>query len=171
MKVTSFKNFILRGNVIDLAVGVIIGAAFNKITSSLVQDIVMPPINIVLTKVSFSNWFIVLKRAHPDDHYNTLQEATKAGAITLNIGNFITVLTNFLIIAFCVYLIILIMSKLQTALSSADDIQTKATTRPCPFCCSCVSQEAIKCPSCTSDLPPYSKKQVAINNKELPLED
>lgn len=165
MKVTSFKNFLLRGNIIDLAVGVIIGAAFNKITTSLVQDIVMPPINIILSQVSFSNWFFVLKKGRVGDHYNSLSEAAKDGAITVNIGNFITVMTNFIIIAFCVYLIILVMSKVKESLSDADDREVKSKTKACPFCRSCIDLMATKCPNCTADIPPANADSPPVNNR------
>jgi len=147
-----FKEFILRGNLIDFAVGVIIGAAFSKIINSLVQDIIMPPINLLLVKVNFANWFLVLKNGTPQGPYLTLEEASKAGAVTLNLGVFINALANFIVIAICVYLIIVVVSKIKTALTTKEDKESKATVKDCKYCYSSINIKATKCPNCTANL-------------------
>lgn len=139
-----FKEFALRGNVVDLAVGVIIGGAFGKIVSSLVNDIIMPPIGLLLGKVDFSNLFITLNGGD----YTTLAQAKEAGAITLNIGMFLNTVVDFLIIAFVIYLLIRQMN----TLNKGEKAPTPPTTKTCPFCISNVPAAATRCPACTSEL-------------------
>lgn len=138
-----FKKFALRGNMIDLAVGVIIGGAFNGIVTSLVNDLLMPVFSIFTGKLDFSNWFLALD----GNVYTTLEQAQTAGAATLNYGNFISGVINFVIMAFIVFLLVKGMNHLN---------QTKEpeapTTKKCPYCQSEISIEAVKCPHCTSDL-------------------
>ena len=140
-----FKAFAMRGNVVDLAVGVIIGAAFGKIVSSLVNDILMPPLGLILGKVDFSNLFITLGSGH----YASIAEAKAAGAPTLNYGLFINNIIDFLIVAFAVFLLVRQINKLQPA-----PPPPPPTTRPCPYCLSEIPLAATRCPHCTSQVEP-----------------
>lgn len=138
-----FKAFVMRGNVLDMAVGIVIGAAFGKIISSFVEDILMPPIGLLLGRVDFSNLFISLT----GQAYATVAAAKAAGAPTLNYGLFLNTILNFLILAFAIFLLIRQMSRWQ----SPAEVPAP-TTRDCPFCCTAVSLKATRCPHCTSDL-------------------
>ena len=143
-----FREFVMRGNVLDLAVAVIIGAAFTKIVNSMVEDIIMPPIGLVLGKVDFSNLFLVLRdgtKAAPP--YATLAEAKAAGAVTWNYGVFFTNVVTFLIVAFVVYLMIRSVTRLGPKKADAP-----ATTKECPHCLSKIPIKATKCAFCTADL-------------------
>lgn len=147
--INEFKSFAIKGNVIDMAVGIIIGAAFGKIVDSLVKDIIMPPIGLLLGNVDFGNIFIVLKHGagDPDAHYATLAAAQQAGAVTINIGSFINVAISFLIIAFSVFLLIKGINKLKEAPQPQP-----ANTKECPYCFSSISLKATRCPHCTSEV-------------------
>ena len=145
-----FKDFILRGNVVDLAVGVIIGAAFGTIVTSLVNDIVMPPIGLLLGNVDFSDLFLALKdgvkAAGP---YATLADAQAAGAVTINYGLFITKLVSFLIVAFVVFAMVKAVGRMRRE----DKVpETAPTTKECPHCASVIPLKATRCPNCTSQL-------------------
>lgn len=142
-----FKEFAIRGNMMDLAVGVIIGGAFNSLVTSLVDNIIMPLISIVAGKLDFSNWFIALD----GNHYSTLAEAQKAGAATLNYGTFISGFINFLIMAFVVFLIVKGMNTLRSKVEKPAEPETP-TTKICPYCKTEISIEATRCPHCTSEL-------------------
>jgi large conductance mechanosensitive channel len=142
-----FRDFAMRGNVVDLAVGLIIGAAFGKIVTSLVNDILMPPLGLVLGKVDFSNLFINLS----SQHYATLAEAKQAGAATINYGLFINTLLDFVIVAFAIFLLIKQINRLQ-ALHKKEPAAAAPTTKSCPFCCTSIALQATRCPSCTSQL-------------------
>lgn len=133
-----FKEFAMRGNVIDLAVGVVVGADFGRIVSSLVDDLVMPPLSLVTGNINFSDKVLVLKQA-----------TEGAKAITLNYGNFITVIINFLIVAFAIFLLVKQINRLQRKGSEAPP---DPTAKNCPFCYSSIPLKAIRCPQCTSDL-------------------
>ena len=138
-----FKVFILRGNVLDLAVGIIIGGAFGKIVSSFVNDILMPPLGLILGKVDFSNLFINLSgKAYP-----TVAAAKAAGAPTLNYGLFINSIIDFLIVAFAIYLMIVQVNRLKQKPEEAPPV-----TKECPFCISTIPIKAVRCPNCTSSL-------------------
>ena len=137
-----FRDFAMRGNVVDLAVGIIIGAAFGKIVSSLVNDILMPPIGVLLGKVDFSNLFLNLS----GQHYASLAEAKAAGAATLNYGVFINNIIDFLIVAFAVFLLVQQVNRLTKKPEGAP------TTKECPYCLSQVPLKATRCPQCTSQL-------------------
>lgn len=139
-----FKEFAMRGNVIDLAVGVIIGAAFGKIVSSLVQDVIMPPIGLVLKGVDFSNLFITLKGPHLDH----LAEAQKAGAVTVNYGVFLNNVIDFLIVAFCVFLLVQQVNRWTKKPQPA----APPTTKECPQCAMMIPIKAKRCPDCTSQI-------------------
>lgn len=140
-----FKEFAIKGNMIDLAVGVIIGGAFNSIVSSLVNDIIMPILSLFTGKLDFANWFVALD----GNTYTTLAEAQEAGAATLNYGNFISGVLNFLIMAFVVFVTVRSINKLK----KEEAVPTKApATKKCTFCKSDVPLEATRCPHCTSML-------------------
>lgn len=141
-----FKEFAMRGNVMDMAIGVIIGGAFGKIVSSLVSDVLMPPIGKLMGNMDFTNMFIVLGGGH----YETLQEAKDAGAATINYGLFAGTVIDFIIVAFVVFLVVKQINKAkkkEVAVAPA-----APTTKECPFCISQVPINAVKCPSCTSEL-------------------
>jgi large conductance mechanosensitive channel len=141
-----FKEFVSKGNVMDLAVGVIIGAAFGKIVASLVDDIVMPVVGLLLGKIDFSNLYINLSGGT----YASLAEAKKAGAATLNYGLFINVMIDFLIIALVIFMMVKWVNKLRRpALAPAP---AAPTTKDCPFCFSAIPIKAVRCPACTSEL-------------------
>jgi len=139
-----FKEFAMRGNVIDLAVGVIIGAAFGKIVSSFVQDIIMPPIGMLLKNVDFSTLFIALDRKH----YDTLTDAQKVGAPTLNYGLFLNNIIDFLIVAFCVFLLVQQVNRW----TKKPEPVAAPTTKDCPQCAMSIPINAKRCPHCTSQI-------------------
>jgi large conductance mechanosensitive channel len=149
--VKEFREFILRGNVLDLAVGVIIGVAFGAIVNSLVSDIIMPPIGLIVGNVDFSNLLIVLKEGVPPGPYLSLADAQAAGAVTVNIGLFINQLINFLIIAIVLFLVIRSFNRLKSGFDKPK--ATDSTTRECPYCISTIAIKATRCPNCTSELP------------------
>jgi large conductance mechanosensitive channel len=143
-----FRDFIMRGNVIDLAVAVIIGAAFTKVVNSLVDDIIMPPIGLLLGKVDFTNAFVVLREGtKAPAPYATLADAKAAGAATLNYGLFISTIVTFLIVALVVYLMIKSITRLGPKKADAP-----ATTKECPYCLSKIPIKATKCAFCTAEL-------------------
>src|SRR3954469_7178435 len=139
-----FKEFAVRGNVLDLAVGVIIGAAFGKIITSLVDDIIMPPIGLMLGKVDFANLFIDLS----GKHYPSVAAAKAAGAPTINFGNFLNSVLNFLIVALGVLLIVREINKMR---GGEEKHKAEAVVKECPYCLSSVPIKATRCPHCTSE--------------------
>ena len=148
--VAEFKKFILRGNVMDMAVGVIIGGAFQTIVNSLINDIIMPVISLATKGVDFANWFIALD----GKEYATLQAAQDAGAATINFGTFISAILNFLIMAIIIFLIVRSINKVSDKFKNEEEAAPAApTTKVCPFCKSEISIDAVKCPHCTSDIP------------------
>jgi large conductance mechanosensitive channel len=143
-----FRDFIMRGNVIDLAVAVIIGAAFIKIVNSLVEDIIMPPIGLLLGNVDITNLFLVLKEgAKAAAPYATLADAKAAGAVTMNYGLFLSSIVTFLIVAFVVYLMVRSITRL-----GPKKVEAAPTTRDCPYCLSKIPLKATKCAFCATDL-------------------
>jgi large conductance mechanosensitive channel len=140
-----FKEFAMRGNVLDMAVGTIIGAAFGQIVNSFVQDVLMPPIGRLVGHVDFSNLFLNLSSTH----YDTMAAAKAAGAATLNYGVFLNTVINFLIVAFAVFLLVRQVNRLMPKPAPAP-----AATRDCPYCLSAVPAKATKCSQCTSELRP-----------------
>jgi large conductance mechanosensitive channel len=142
-----FREFAIRGNVIDLAVGVVIGAAFGKIVTSFVNDVLMPPLGLLLGRVDFSNLFLNLS----SQHYATLAEAKQAGAPTLNYGAFINTVIDFAIVAFAVFLLVQQINRLTRRRDAA---APAPTTKPCPYCLTAVPLAATRCPACTSQLEP-----------------
>ena len=139
-----FKEFAMRGNVLDMAVGIIIGAAFGKIVGSFVEDLLMPPIGRLIGRADFSNLFISLS----GQHYDTLAAAKAAGAATVNYGMFANTVINFLIVAFAVFLLIRQVNRLKKQPAPAP----APTTKECPFCFSAIALKATRCAHCTSDL-------------------
>ncbi|HZD54977.1 MAG TPA: large-conductance mechanosensitive channel protein MscL [Candidatus Aquicultoraceae bacterium] len=144
-----FKAFAMRGNVVDMAVGIIIGAAFGAIAGTLVSDVLMPPIGLLLGNVDFSNLFLVLKEGTTAGPYATVAAAREAGAVTLNYGLFVNAVVNFLIVAFAVFFVVRGMN----ALKEKEEAPAAApTTKECPHCLSTVPLKATRCGYCTSDL-------------------
>ena len=144
-----FKEFALRGNVIDMAVGIIIGAAFGTIVKSLVDGVIMPPIGLLLGGVDFTNLFALLKAGSPAGPYASLADAQAAGAVTVNYGVFINSVVSFLIVAFVMFLLIQGMNRMKREEETPPD---EPTTRECPYCLSTVPIKATRCAHCTSEL-------------------
>ena len=147
-----FKEFAIKGNAIDLAVGVIIGAAFGSIINSLVKDVVMPPISLLTGGLDFSNKFIILRAAKDGSTaFNTSADAVKAGAITWNYGNFISLVVNFLIVAGAVFLLVRGINKMRGA------TEKEPTSKECPACAMKIPVKATRCPHCTTELTEANK--------------
>jgi large conductance mechanosensitive channel len=143
-----FKAFALRGNVLDLAVGIIIGAAFGTVVKSLVDDVIMPPVGLALGGVDFANLFVLLKpglKAPPP--YATVADAQAAGAVTINYGNLFNNVVTFIIVAFAVFLIVRMANRLKP-----QDADAAPATKDCPYCRTAIPVGATRCPHCTSDL-------------------
>src|SRR5437879_12420841 len=140
-----FKEVAVKGNAIDLAVGVIIGAAFGGIVNSLVKDILMPPIGLLIGGLDFSNKFLILKDAPSGGVFNTPADAAKAGAVTWNYGNFITLIINFLIVAFCIFLVIRAMNRWK------QPKHAEPVTKDCPACAMTIPVKASRSPHCTTE--------------------
>jgi large conductance mechanosensitive channel len=149
-----FRQFIMRGNVIDMAVGIIIGVAFGAIITSLVADVIMPPIGLLVGDVNFSNLFVVLKEGTPPGPYTALADAKAAGAVTINYGVFIITIVSFIIIAFAVFLIVRYVNRLRREMEApkVEAAPAEPTTKECPFCFSTINIKAKRCPNCTSEL-------------------
>lgn len=146
-----FKEFAMRGNVIDMAVGIIIGAAFNQIVNSLVNDVLMPPIGLLMGRVDFSNLYINLSGGT----YESLAKAKEAGAATLNYGLFINAVINFLIVAFAVFLLVKGINTARRLAEKQKEEQAPApSTKECPYCYTAIPIKAKRCPHCTSQLEP-----------------
>jgi len=144
-----FKEFAMRGNVVDMAVGIIIGAAFGTIVKSLVSDIIMPPIGLLLGNVDFTNLFGVLKEgAKTAGPYASLADAQTAGAVTINYGVFINTIISFIIVAFAVFMVIRSVNRLK----KEEEVPAEPTTKDCPYCLTSISIKATRCPNCTSKL-------------------
>jgi len=143
-----FKEFAVKGNAIDIAVGVIIGAAFGSVVTSLVKDIIMPPIGLLTGGLDFSNKFVVLKAAKDGSTaFNTPADAIKAGAVTWNYGNLITLVINFLIVAFCIFLLVRAINKMKRPKPNGEPV-----VKDCPACTMSIPIKATRCPHCTVDL-------------------
>ena len=142
-----FRDFAMRGNVVDLAVGVIIGAAFGRIVTSFVNDILMPPLGLVLGRVDFSSIFINLSGTH----YDSLAAAKAAGAATLNVGSFVNAVIDFLIVAFAIFLLI---KQINRFMPKPPPPAAAPATKDCSYCLTAVPLKATRCPSCTSQLTP-----------------
>src|SRR5215472_1787686 len=147
-----FRDFAMRGNVVDMAVGIIIGAAFGAIVKSMVDDMIMPPIGLMLGNVDFSNLFVVLKEgAKEAGPYASVAAAHNAGAVTLNYGLFINTVISFLIVAFAVFMLVSGMHRMQQKLEKPQP-GAEPTTKECPYCFSTINVKATRCPDCTSNL-------------------
>ncbi len=144
-----FKKFAMRGNVIDMAVGIIIGTTFGVIVKSLVSDVIMPPIGMLLGKVDFANLFIILKEGKIAGPYASLAGAQEAGAVTVNYGIFANTIVNFIIVAFALFLIIRVINKIK---AQEEALPAEPTTKDCPYCLSRIPIKAIRCSHCTSEL-------------------
>ena len=144
-----FKKFAMRGNVVDMAVGIIIGGAFGTIVKSLVSDVIMPPVGLLLGGVDFADWFITLKEGATAGPYATVAAAKEAGAVTLNAGLFINSLISFLIVAFAVFLLIKGMNSLQ---KEEEEPAAEPTEKDCPHCFTAIPIKATRCPHCTSEI-------------------
>jgi large conductance mechanosensitive channel len=143
-----FKKFAIKGNALDMAVGIIIGAAFGTIVSSLVGDIIMPPIGLILGNIDFKNLFVVIKHGPHPGEYPTIEAAQQLGAVTINYGRFINNIVTFLIVSFSVFMLI----KLLGSFKKAEEPAPVPETKDCPFCTTKIPVKAVKCPSCTADL-------------------
>jgi large conductance mechanosensitive channel len=152
--IKDFKNFITRGNVVDLAVGIIIGAAFGAIINSLVKDIIMPPIGLLLGNVDFANMFAVIKEGAVAGPYVSLADAQAAGAITINYGLFINTLVSFLILAAVIFFVVVRpIARMNARQKAAAPVAAAVpTTKECPYCFSSIPIKATRCPNCTSEL-------------------
>ena len=144
-----FREFAMRGNVVDMAVGIVIGASFGAIVNSFVADIIMPPVGILLGNVDFSGLFVILKEGKVPGPYGTLAAAKAAGAITLNYGVFINSIISFLIIVFSVFLLIRNINRFRR---KEEAPAAAPVTKECPYCLSAVPLKAVRCPHCTSEL-------------------
>ncbi len=144
-----FKEFAMRGNVLDMAVGIIIGAAFGTIVNSLVQDVIMPPIGLLLGNVDFSNIFIVLKEGKVAGPYASVAAAKSAGAISINFGVFVNTIISFILVAFAVFLLVKTINRLRR---QEEAPPAAPTTKDCIYCFSKIPIQATRCPNCTSEL-------------------
>src|ERR1700722_12531058 len=138
-----FKEFAMKGNVLDMAIGIIIGAAFGKIITSLVADVIMPPIGLILGRVDFSSLFLSLSGTH----YDSLAAAKAAGAPTINYGVFLNNLVDFLIVAFVIFLVVRQVNQWKKPVPAAAPV-----TKECPYCFTAIPIKAVRCPNCTSEL-------------------
>jgi large conductance mechanosensitive channel len=148
-----FKEFAMKGNVVDMAVGIIIGAAFGTIVKSLVADVIMPPIGLLLGGVDFSNLFLTIKQGATAGPFTTIAEAQKAGAVTINYGMFINTIISFLIVAFAIFMVIRGLNTLKREEEAAPE---EPTEKDCPKCFTSIPIKAIRCPNCTSELSAQS---------------
>ncbi len=146
-----FKAFALKGNVIDMAVGIIIGAAFSTVVKSLVDDVIMPPIGALLGGVDFSDLFITIKQGATAGPYLSVAAAKEAGAVTLNLGLFINNIISFLIVAMAVFALVRVISKAQHAFEKP--VEQAPTDKDCPYCFTKIDIRATRCPNCTAELP------------------
>ena len=145
-----FRKFAIKGNVVDMAIGIIIGAAFTSIVNSLVKDILTPIIGLFTGGLNFDNMYVVLREGRAAGPYASLDVAQKAGAVTINYGNFLNAAISFVIVAFVCFMLVRMISKLQR--SEAPEEVKAPTTKECPFCASSIPLKATRCPACTSAL-------------------
>ena len=144
-----FKEFAVKGNVMDMAVGIIIGAAFGSIVTSFVNDVIMPPVGLLLGNVDFTNLFLVLKEGKIPSPYESLAAAKGAGAVTMNIGVFINTIISFLIVAFAVFLVVKNVNRLKREEEAPPAVPA---SKECPYCLSVIPVKAVRCPHCTSEV-------------------
>lgn len=151
--IKEFKKFIMRGSILDMAVGLVIGAAFTKIVNSFVNDILMPPIGMILSGIDFSNIFIVIKKGTDAiGNYNSIEAARNAGAVVIGVGVFINTIISFIITALSLFIIIKLFNKIQEKAIKKEKDDKADKEKICPYCCSTININAVKCPNCTSDL-------------------
>ncbi len=157
-----FKAFALRGNVIDLAVGVIIGGAFQKIVTSVVNDLIMPFVGMFTGSINFTDRFVILNRnGVPDDQIiTTLTDAKNAGMTTWNYGSFITSLIDFIIMAFVIFLLVKLINRISLLGKKPEKVEAAPTTKKCPYCFSEIDIQATRCPHCTSEQPKETHEQI-----------
>lgn len=146
-----FREFAVKGNAVDMAVGIVIGAAFGSIVKSLVSDIIMPPIGLVIGHIDFQNLFWVLHAGKMPGPYHTVAEAAQAGAVTLNYGAFINNIISFIIVAFAIFLFVRAINRMRSQFESQPE-PADPTTKDCPQCCTSIPIKASRCPNCTSML-------------------
>lgn len=144
-----FKEFAVKGNVMDMAIGIIIGAAFGSIVTSFVNDVIMPPVGLLLGNVDFTNLFLVLKEGKIPSPYESLAAAKGAGAVTMNIGVFINTIISFLIVAFAVFLVVKNINRLKREEEAPPAVPA---SKECPYCLSVIPVKAVRCPHCTSEV-------------------
>ena len=149
-----FKAFIMRGNVVDLAVGIVIGVAFGAIVSSFVKDVIMPPVGLALGNVDFANLFVVLKQGTVAGPYPSLSAAQEAGAVSINYGVFINTIISFIILAAVVFFFVVRPIAKMHARQKAAEVAPAPSTKECPFCYTNIPIKATRCPNCTSELKP-----------------
>ncbi|KPK22971.1 MAG: mechanosensitive ion channel protein MscL [Dehalococcoidia bacterium SG8_51_3] len=147
-----FKAFIMRGNVVDLAIGIVIGVAFGAIVSSFVKDIIMPPIGLALGDVDFNNLFVILKQGSVSGPYPSLAAAQEAGAVSINYGVFINTIVNFIILAAVIFFFVVRPISKMHARQKAAEAAPPPSTKECPYCFTNISIKATRCPNCTSEL-------------------
>jgi len=150
--IKEYKKFAMRGNVVDMAVGIVVGGAFGAIAKSLVSDIIMPPIGLILGGVDFSNLFITLRQGNVPGPYATLADAQSAGAVVISYGVFGNTMLSFLIVAFAVFLLVKGVNAVEKEFEPAPAPAPAPTTKECPHCCSTIPLKANRCPNCTSQL-------------------
>jgi large conductance mechanosensitive channel len=144
-----FREFAVRGNVMDMAVGIIIGAAFGAIVQSFVSDVLMPPLGLLLGHVDFSSLYVTLAAGQPPGPYASLAAAQQAGAVTLNYGLFVNKVLTFLIVAYAIFLLIRVMNRIRRKQEAPP---AEPTTKDCPYCFTVIPVKAVRCPNCTSEL-------------------
>jgi large conductance mechanosensitive channel len=149
--IKEFREFAVKGNVVDMAVGIIIGGAFGTIVKSLVADVIMPPIGLILGNVDFSQLFLVLNSGSAPGPYATVADAQAAGAVTINYGLFLNNVISFVIVAFAVFMLVKSINRLKRKEEAPPEAPT---TRECPHCFSTISLKATRCPHCTSEVTP-----------------
>lgn len=146
-----FREFAVKGNVVDMAVGIVIGAAFGTIVKSFVSDVIMPPIGLAIGRIDFNNLFWIIAQGNPRGPYNTIAEAQKAGAVTLNYGTFVNTVVSFFIIAVAVFFLVRVINRVRRQFES-ESAPAAMTTKECPRCFTAIPIKATRCPNCTSDL-------------------
>lgn len=151
--IAEFKTFATRGNVVDMAVGIILGIAFGAIAQSLVADVLMPPIGLALGGADFTDLFVVLSEGATPGPYASLAEAQQAGAVTLNYGAFLNTIVRFLVVAIAMFVLVRGINRLERTESESETMPVEATSKTCPYCRSEVPTDATRCPACTSMLP------------------
>jgi large conductance mechanosensitive channel len=156
--IKEFREFAVKGNVVDMAVGIIIGTAFGAIAKSLVSDVIMPPLGALMGNIDFSNFFIVVKEGVTAGPYSTLKAARDSGAITINYGIFSNTVVNFLIVSIAVFLLVRAINRLRREELTSEPISQ--SEKACPYCCSNIAINATRCPFCTSNLVGGESKPV-----------